>query len=449
MPPRLAAVVLPVGFLGFVVAAAAAISFAVSPRDVATLAGIAGLLAASTLAERYPVPLDGIDTGGVSLGFVFCTAAIVLYGWEAGVIVGLAAPIMHMLEHRPPIRVFYNASMLAIAAMAAGLAIAPLRGDDAALRLRAGARRGGHPLRGQPAADQPRRQRQLAEADRAGRPHQHHDLGHAVRVDGLCGLDARDPLAAVAVPLGRARRPAARDRALPALDVPGAAGDAARADRPADRARQPPPFPRPARARARRLARAGLSAQPLPGRHRRLQADQRPLRTSGRRQGARPAGDEPPPGRRGVPARRRRVRDPAARTRRGRLADRGRGDHRADRRGRARARRSRHDQRRHRDRAGGRAGPRRARPARGQRPLLGEGIRQEPGARLPARRDRDRRAEAPRRRARPGGALPRGGQPRAERSTRATPTRARTPSASPTSRPGSRPGSESTGSRSS
>ena len=63
MPPRLAAVVLPVGLLGFVVASVAAISFAVSPRDVATLLGIAGLLAASTLAERYPVPLDGIDTG--------------------------------------------------------------------------------------------------------------------------------------------------------------------------------------------------------------------------------------------------------------------------------------------------------------------------------------------------------------------------------------------------
>ena len=63
------------------------------------------MLAASTLAERYPVPLDGIDTGGVSLGFVFCTASIVLYGWQAGVVVGMAAPIMHLLEHRPPIRV--------------------------------------------------------------------------------------------------------------------------------------------------------------------------------------------------------------------------------------------------------------------------------------------------------------------------------------------------------
>ncbi len=131
MPPRLAAVVLPVGFLGFVVAAAAAFSFAASPRDQTTLAGIAGLLAASTLAERYPVPLDGIDTGGVSLGFVFCTAAIVLYGWEAGVVVGFAATIMHIVEHRPPIRVVYNASVFTVAAVIAGAAIAPIRGDGA------------------------------------------------------------------------------------------------------------------------------------------------------------------------------------------------------------------------------------------------------------------------------------------------------------------------------
>ena len=135
MPPRLAAVVAPVGLLGLAVAAATAISFAATPRDAMTLAGIAGLLAASTLAERYPVPLDGIDTGGVSLGFVFCTAGIVLYGWEAGVIVGLAAPIMQLLEHRPPIRVAYNASVLSIAAIAAGIAITPLHGDAAILVL--------------------------------------------------------------------------------------------------------------------------------------------------------------------------------------------------------------------------------------------------------------------------------------------------------------------------
>ena len=175
MPPRLAAVVLPVGLLGLAVAVAAAISFAVNPRDAMTLAGIAGLLAASTLAERYPVPLDGIDTGGVSLGFVFCTAAIVLYGWQAGVIVGFAAPIMQLLEHRPPIRVGYNASVLSIAAVVGGSRhrTAPRRRSGA--RPRTGRRRRAHALRREPVADQPRRRGQRPEAVPRRRPDEHRD----------------------------------------------------------------------------------------------------------------------------------------------------------------------------------------------------------------------------------------------------------------------------------
>ena len=47
LPPRLAAVVVPVALLGLGVAIAAAVSLAVSPRDAATLAGIA---VCSTLA---------------------------------------------------------------------------------------------------------------------------------------------------------------------------------------------------------------------------------------------------------------------------------------------------------------------------------------------------------------------------------------------------------------
>ena len=131
MPPRLAAVVLPVTLLGLAIATATTVALASSPLDTLTLSGVLGLLSAAILAERYPVPLDGIDTGGVSLGFVFCTAGIVLYGWEAGVIVGLAAPIMQLLEHRPPIRIAYNGSVLALAAVVAAAAIAPLRGDTA------------------------------------------------------------------------------------------------------------------------------------------------------------------------------------------------------------------------------------------------------------------------------------------------------------------------------
>jgi diguanylate cyclase (GGDEF)-like protein/putative nucleotidyltransferase with HDIG domain len=130
LPPRLAAVVVPVYAAGLAVAAAAAGSFATSPRGIATAAGVAGLLAASTLSERYPVPLDGIDAGGVSLGFVFCVATIVLYGWAAGVIVAFAAPIMQLIEHRPPMRVAYNASVQAIVAAAAGFAIGPLTGAE-------------------------------------------------------------------------------------------------------------------------------------------------------------------------------------------------------------------------------------------------------------------------------------------------------------------------------
>ena len=78
------------------------------------------------------MPLDGIDTGGVSLTFVFAVATIVLYGWQAGVIVGFAAPVMQLLEHRPPLRVGYNASVLAAAGAAAGGALAPLHGSSAA-----------------------------------------------------------------------------------------------------------------------------------------------------------------------------------------------------------------------------------------------------------------------------------------------------------------------------
>ncbi len=131
MPPRLAVVVVPALAAGVVVAVAAAVSLATTPLSYAALAGVAGLLAASTFAERYPVPLDGIDTGGVSLLFVFCVGTTVLYGWEAGVIVAFAAPIMQMLEHRPPVRVAYNAAVMSIVTATAGLAIEPLRGDGA------------------------------------------------------------------------------------------------------------------------------------------------------------------------------------------------------------------------------------------------------------------------------------------------------------------------------
>ena len=78
-------------------------------------------------------------------------------------------------------------------------------------------------------------------------------------------------------------------------------------------------------------------------------------------------------------------------------------------------RRADHDQRRRRDVPGPGRRPRRADPARGQRALLGEGARQEQGARVPARGRRARRAQEPRRQRRPRGARPCGRDPRPRR----------------------------------
>ena len=70
-PPRLIAVVAPVCAAGLGATIAAAASFAITPHRTSTLLGLAALLSASTLADRFPVPVEGVDTGGVSLSFVF------------------------------------------------------------------------------------------------------------------------------------------------------------------------------------------------------------------------------------------------------------------------------------------------------------------------------------------------------------------------------------------
>jgi diguanylate cyclase (GGDEF)-like protein len=123
MPPRLLLLVAPVCGTGLVVAIAAAISFARTPHTLGELAGPLAFLVASTVASRYPVPIEGAESGGVTLSFVFGTSGIVLFGWDAGILIALAAPAtMQLIEHRPLERVAYNASVFAIgAAVAAGL----------------------------------------------------------------------------------------------------------------------------------------------------------------------------------------------------------------------------------------------------------------------------------------------------------------------------------------
>ena len=131
-PTRLLAVIVPVCVAGLGVTLGAIASFAVTPHKTTTVIGIAALLAASTLADRFPVPVEGIDAGGVSLSFVFGVASIVLFGWAAGVIVVALAPAAsQLLEHRPPMRIAYNVSVVALAATAAAAVSTPIDGDGA------------------------------------------------------------------------------------------------------------------------------------------------------------------------------------------------------------------------------------------------------------------------------------------------------------------------------
>ena len=130
LPPRVLLLVIPVWVAGLTVAAAAAVSFATTPHDLAGIAGPIAFLLASTLASRYPVPIEGAESGGVTLSFVFGTSGIVLFGWDAGVLIALAAPaIVQLLEHRPLERVAFNASVFAIAAGAAAVLVSLVDGS--------------------------------------------------------------------------------------------------------------------------------------------------------------------------------------------------------------------------------------------------------------------------------------------------------------------------------
>ena len=129
-PRRLAALLVPVCLAGFGVLAAAAYHVATTAHSGHELIGIAALTAAATLAERFPVPISPEGGGVLSLTFVFAVAAIVLYGWAVGALLLLVATAsVHLVQHRPLVRIAYNVSVLAIVALAAGALIAPIDGD--------------------------------------------------------------------------------------------------------------------------------------------------------------------------------------------------------------------------------------------------------------------------------------------------------------------------------
>jgi diguanylate cyclase (GGDEF)-like protein len=119
--------VAPVCVAGVTVVCVAAVSYATTPHSIGDVVGLAALFLGNVLAERFPVPVEGMDAGGVTLGFVFVIAGILLFGWQAGVLVAAGGPtVTQSIGRRPPLRVAYNGSMFALAALAGGLAIQPI-----------------------------------------------------------------------------------------------------------------------------------------------------------------------------------------------------------------------------------------------------------------------------------------------------------------------------------
>jgi diguanylate cyclase (GGDEF)-like protein/putative nucleotidyltransferase with HDIG domain len=130
LPIRVLAIVAPVTIAGAATVGYAAYSYASTTRSVGDLFALLGMFASMALAERFPVPVEGMDAAGVTLGFVFACSAILLLGWPAGVIVAAGGSVAELVERRPPLRVAYNGSMFALSALAAGLVIEQVHGES-------------------------------------------------------------------------------------------------------------------------------------------------------------------------------------------------------------------------------------------------------------------------------------------------------------------------------
>jgi signal transduction histidine kinase len=122
LPAGLAPVVVPV------CAASVGVLVLAFSGGLESLAGPAvALMVAATLAEAFPVPVEGVSAGATSFANVFIVAAAVIYGWRAAVVIALLAMLLVEFYSRAPVvRLLYNSSLYVLSAAAAGLIALPL-----------------------------------------------------------------------------------------------------------------------------------------------------------------------------------------------------------------------------------------------------------------------------------------------------------------------------------
>jgi signal transduction histidine kinase len=104
-------------------------SLATDPPGWSEVGGIVVLLAAATVAETFPVPIEGVAVS-TSLATIFLVSVSTIYGWAAGGIVGFLTMVLAEARLRAGwTRSAFNCSLYVVAAIAAGGAAAAV-GDN-------------------------------------------------------------------------------------------------------------------------------------------------------------------------------------------------------------------------------------------------------------------------------------------------------------------------------
>jgi hypothetical protein len=128
---RLLPLVLSISALGAGVVVVAAVHFVSSSPNASTAAGAWALLAVTTLAEAFPVPLERVPVGGTSLATIFIVGTSVIYGWDVATLTAfLAMMVVETARRRPLTRTAYNSAVYALAGASTAIAILVDRNDS-------------------------------------------------------------------------------------------------------------------------------------------------------------------------------------------------------------------------------------------------------------------------------------------------------------------------------
>jgi signal transduction histidine kinase len=122
------AVWIPVALLGAAGLGAAVAWLATGHIGWGSGVGIALLILAATLAEAFPVPIEGVAVGSMSLATIFLVAGATIYGWAAAAVAGfLAMGLVELGRRRPFSRIAFNSGVYILAGIAAGGAAAAIK----------------------------------------------------------------------------------------------------------------------------------------------------------------------------------------------------------------------------------------------------------------------------------------------------------------------------------